>query len=125
MLEQLFNHVATGLSLTKGVTIHYGHIPQAEPALCTGILERVGIPTDPYNKHYKQFRYQLLTRGPSYKTAETEARRVYEFTQRLRGVQLSGWYLYDVMGVEPAYIGQDEKKRFQFSANVTVACRKE
>lgn len=126
MMQALFDYCATNLAgLTKGATWHYGHFPDRVTGTATALLERVGLPRDPNLTRDRFYRYQLLTRADSYRAAETEARRIFDFIVTLRGVQLTGWHLYDVTGSEPASIGQDEKARWLFSANLTVSTRKE
>lgn len=124
MMTQLFDTVATSLSLTRGTNWHYGHIPDGATGTVSALMERVGLPRDPNKSKDRWYRYQILTRADTYRTAEAEARRIFDHIVALRGVQLTGWYLYDVTGSEPASIGQDEKGRWLFSSNVTVATQK-
>lgn len=125
MIKPFFDFLATELTLTKGTTFHMGHIPANAADNCTGLLNRAGASVDAYNPNQYWFRFQFLTRNTSYADGDTEAFRVFSTAVKLRGEQLTGWYLFDVTGNAPAYIGTDEKGRHEFSSNVTVSARKE
>lgn len=125
MMAALFDSVATSLSLTKGQNWHYGHIPDGLQGTASVLMERVGLPRDQNRSQDRWYRYQVLTRADTYRTAEAEARRIFDHIVALRGVQLDGWYLYDATGSEPACVGQNEKGQWLFSANITVSTKKE
>jgi len=128
----LVDQLPTG-DLVLGDTLHRGFMPQDVPNLCTAIMERTPGRTNPYLDHRTEKYYQLLTRGPSYTAAETEARKIYAVVINLRAIDLTpyvntGEDIYTILiteGNEPAYIGQDPKSRFVFSANLTLRVKKE
>lgn len=125
MLAVFASHLASNLSLTLGTTLHYGHMPPDAPdALATAILERVGTEPDPYNKATRVRRYQIYTHATSYRAAENECRRIFEYCIARIGLTLTGWYIYHITGSEPASIGQDERGRYAFSANISVTAKK-
>lgn len=125
MLKPLFDFLAMKLSLTKGMDWHRGYIPPEKQNNGTCLMKRVGSTVDSDNTDMRWHRFQFLTRNEKYGAGETEAERIFNLVIKLRGESLTGWYLYDVTGNEPAYIGTDEKGRHLFSANVTVSARKE
>lgn len=125
MVSALFDSVATGLSMSAGTAIQLGFWTPTAPATSTLISEKVGLQRDPYNLNFQQHRIQVLSRAMDYNVARAREQTVLDYIIPLRGVQLSGWYLYDVVGGVPAYIGPDKKGRHVFSANLTVTARKE
>ena len=124
-LRTLFDYSATELSLTKGTNFHEGYFPAEEADDGTALLERVGMDAEPYNTALEYHRIQIVSRSKSRNTAKVEADRVFDWLHKLRGIQLTGWYLYDVIGTRPGNIGQDDKDRWMFSANVTISVKKE
>jgi hypothetical protein len=125
MLKALFDYLKTGHELTATQNFHYGQIPAGAPDNGTVIMERVPAGTNPYNTRVRWHRFQFLIRGSTYRAAETEANRLFEIIHTLRGITLDGWMLYDTQAAGPAFIGNDKKKRAEFSLNVTVSARKE
>lgn len=116
--------------LVIGETLHAGFVPQGAPHLCTAVQERTPARSDKDNPALEEVHYQLLTRGPSYMEARAEARRIYGFcVDRKIGYTLGSsgdlWTLLTTTGIAPAYLGQDEKGRFMFSANLTLRAKKE
>ena len=111
--------------LAIGDTLCYGTIPQNGPDLCSVVMENVGMEVDADLRTARQVRLQILTRGPSYYEARTEALRIFDWLVELQGVQLSGWWLYHVVGTGPANIGKDGLGREEFSSNSTLFLRKE
>lgn len=125
MMTPFFDFLAPKLALTSGVDFHRGHFPSEAQSNGTAMLSRVPGNPDDDNPNMRWKRFQFLTRNEFYGAGEAEAFRIFEIVIRLRGESPAGWRLYDVTGTEPAYIGQDEKGRHLFSANVTVSARKE
>lgn len=128
----LVDQFPTG-DLVLGDTLHRGFMPQDAPDLCTVVREPTPGRTNPYLDHRTEKSYQLLTRGPSYTAAETEARRIYAACINLRAIPLtayaeSGEDVFTVLiteGNEPAFLTQDAKSRFVFSANLTLRVKRE
>lgn len=125
MLKALFDYLASELSLTEGQTWHLGSFPPNAPDNGTALGEFVGAQVDPYNPDMAWPRVQILTRNTSYVAGTTEANRIADIVLRLRGVEITGFYIFDTTGSLPAYIGKDEKGRHVFSANVSLSAGKE
>jgi hypothetical protein len=129
MMKSFCRWLVTQFSdLDIGVNLHAGMTPQGAPNLCTTVLERVSGQVDKYNRNLITKRYQFLTRGTDYFTAEAEARRIFEAVVNMRWQDLAPYaesgedqYVIDTTdGNEPAYLGEDEKGRIQFSSNITL-----
>lgn len=125
MLKPFFDFLATELTLTRGEDWHFLEFPAEAPDNGTMLGEFVGAQVDGYNNNQRWPRYQFLTRNVSKVAGYTEANRIVEAVLKLRGEAIIGHYIYDITGNLPAYIGQDEKGRYVFSANVSVSARKE
>lgn len=125
MMTPFFDFFATKIALASGVDFHRGKFPAGAQNNGTAMLSRVGGRPDDDNPNMRWKRFQFLTRNESYGPGEVEAFRIFEIVIRLRGETATGWKLFDVTGTEPAYIGEDEKGRHMFSANVTVSARKD
>jgi len=125
VLKPLFDFLATKLALTKAVDFHHGLFPPNAGNNGTALTQHVPPQIDGHNPNMRWHRFQFLTRNQSYAAGDTEAQRISEIVIRLRGETLTGYYLYDVTGNGPAYVGTDEKGRHVFSANVTVSARKD
>ena len=114
---------SSGLGLVIGSTLYAGQRPAAAPDLCTVVLERVPEIVDPERKDARQVTFQLFTRGRGYFTARDEARRIFDQVVNQYGVTgIDGWFVGHISGTGPAWIGQDDKGRDEFSANITLNC---
>lgn len=113
----------SGLGLVIGTTLFAGKRPAEAADLCTVVLERVSEIVDPDRKDARQVPLQILTRGRGYFTARDEARAIFDFVVNQYGVTgIEGWFVSNISGVAPAWIGVDEKGRDEFSANITLNC---
>lgn len=95
------------------------------PDLCTAVLERGGEPVHAENAALREKAIQLFTRGPHYFAARDEAFRIFEKVIDKAGVQITGFWIHSITGGTPQYIGQDDRRRVEFSANLLVRHRKE
>ena len=112
-------------TLTLGSTLQKGAIPQNEPDFCTAVLDDVPAVVDGVWPSQRQKPIHLLTRALTQTAARDEAHRIFNFLNRLCGIQLPHWWIYSVTGNEPALIGKDAKLRFVFSTNLILRARKE
>jgi len=81
---------------------------------------------DPDRKDARQVALQLLTRGFGYQAARIEAQRIFDWVVNQYGVtSIDGWFIGNISGTGPAWIGTDEKGNEEFSANVTLFAEKE
>jgi len=115
-------------SLAIGSTLFYGYRPQDAPDACTVVMDRVGASVNTYVTGVLTARIQFLTRGLTYPAAEIEALRIAAYIADLRGQFIDGdgwtWVIHSTDVTSPAFIGQDDKSRFEFSANVSFRLRK-
>lgn len=125
MLKVFAARVATQASLTIGTTLFAGWRPDTAPDRCVTLLERVGTLTDLDKPALRQQQIQILTRDTTYFTCHDLAHSVFQAIIGDTGIQLTDFYIHHVSGSAPAFIGQDAKGRFEFSANLVVRYKKE
>jgi hypothetical protein len=115
-----------------GDRIQVGHRLPTSPVRCSVILETAGgaVYGDVPDMVDKAF--QILSRGETYFTARDDAWVIFEALHGTAGWNLpvvdSGitWWVASIDAYsDPAYIGQDEKGYFEFSANYIVRLRRD
>jgi len=122
-------------SLTIGTNLFEGHRLQDAPDRCTCILETGGGGLDFDLTDRVDKMIQVLSRGKTYFTARTDAWEVFD-ALHTGAYGMSGHTLahvlpalqdYEAMTIEaisdPQYIGQDEKRRYEFSTNYLFKIR--
>lgn len=131
MLKELCQYIVESGNLDDlviGESLFAGSIPQTAPNDCTVIAERVGPVVNDYLKDRRDIRLQILTTGTTYFSARDECTRIFEWLcarANSYGIDLTSWYInVTTNAIGPAYIGQDEKFRYQFSANLTFKVNK-
>lgn len=126
MIEAFCTWMAAGLDdLAVGSTLYARSRPADAPDACTVVLERTGAYVDPWLKREREVRFQLLTRGPTHKQAETEARRLFNWLVNRWGVALGGVTIHSIEGTGPQSLGTDQQGRAEYSANLTLRVREE
>jgi len=110
--------------LVIGQTLFAGTRPQSAPHLCTVVMERTGMRVHPELKDQRELHFQVLTRAASYFAARDEAEKIFEWIVNQKGLDWSDWWICNVEGIAPAYIGMDDKSRCEFSSNLVVRARK-
>lgn len=135
MLKALADWIASGLSLTVGTDLLCGFRPATAQDFCTALQERVQSEVSVVTPDFEIKRVQIVTRGPigDYWAASNRATLISEWL--LSGQQINvtipdpasgtSWTIHSVEGGNPGYLGEDEKRRHEFSANLTVRVRKE
>lgn len=127
MLKPLATWLAAQAGLTVGTTLFAGTRPATAPHLCTTLLERGVERVSELSPELREKAVQILTRGPvnDYFAGKDEADRVFDLVINQYGLTaVEGWTIHSVLGDAPQYIGQDDKGRHEFSANVVVRARK-
>ena len=130
MIKEIATFIATKAGLVIGTTLQVGHRTQDDPDRCSVVMESGGgaIHVDLPDRVDKMV--QIISRGLTYFNARDDAMDIYDALYRDHTLGSAGWELtaiapaiqdYVVMVIEPvsvpAYIGQDEKGRFEFSQN--------
>jgi len=125
MIKEIAAFIASKTSFVIGDTLQVGHRTQDAPDRCNVVLESAGggLYFDLPDRVDKMI--QVISRANTYLRARDDA---WEIFDALHGT--AGWTLsavapavqnYEAMTIEavadPQYIGQDEKRRFEFSTN--------
>jgi hypothetical protein len=136
MITEIWSFIATRTGLVKGTELLVGHRTQDAPDECSVVMESGGggIVPDLVDRVDKMI--QILTRAKTYFTAHDNAWVIYNALYRDHEYGSAGWSIpavapavqdYVAMIIEPvsdpAYIGQDEKGRFEFSTNYQFLMR--
>lgn len=119
----------TGFTRASG-TLQPGHRTQDAPDQCILVAEPAGGEPNFYCPDMANCNIQVVSRAKTYFEARDDAWAVYQALTNYGGYPSSGWNLpridgtgedYLAMTIEaiaiPAYIGQDEKYRYEFSVN--------
>lgn len=133
MIKEISKFIADESGFTLGDTLQAAHRTDASPDRCSVVLESGGgaVYYDLPDRVDKMI--QVISRATTYMTARTDARIIYKalFPDLTGdGLPLGSMAIsaiapatqdYVAMIIEPLadpqYIGQDEKKRFEFSCN--------
>lgn len=126
MLKEIVAFIASKTSFVVGDTLQVAHRTQDAPDRCNVVLETAGGPVyfDLPDRVDKMI--QVISRAKTYMDARDDAQEIFLALHDGTG----GWTLtaippavqdYVAMTItplaDPQYIGQDEKKRFEFSCN--------
>ena len=140
MLKEFCEFIEDKTSFVVGTTLQVGHRPQSAPDRCNAVLETVGGETFPEDPSRVDIVFQILSRSERGGTASIWQARAdaWEIFKALTGdtagvIRSAQWTLpvvddsYVAMVIEaisaPAYIGQDEQGRFEYSTNYLVKIR--
>ena len=122
-------------SFTIGTNLFEGHRLQDAPNRCTCILETGGSGLHPDLTDRVDKMIQVLSRAKTYFTARADAMEVFNALHTgdygMAGHTLAAVdpavQAYEAMTIEavsdPQYIGQDEKRRYEFSTNYQFKIR--
>lgn len=134
MIKEVTDFIADKASLTRDTNLFAGHRPQDCADACDVVLETAGgsVYFDLPKRADQVF--QVLSRAKTYFTARARAYAIYDAIYRNWTSGSANWTLpvvddaYEAMIIEPLatpqYIGQDEKKRFEFSTNYIFKIKK-
>lgn len=125
LLRELFDWIGNTIPLTKAVEWHCGHLPPEATGPMAVLLERGGTPDKPITSgNVGEYMFQVLTvagMNGSYFDARTLAHRIHDLLKDRGGLQLADHTVWVIDAVaEPQYLGNDERFRFEFSANYAV-----
>ena len=133
MIKEIAHFIASKTSFVIGTTLQVAHRTQDAPDRCNVVLESAGGAVHPDLPDRVDKNIQVISRANTYMDARDDANEIFK---ALHGT-LEGSVLpfgattmpavapatqdYEAMTItplaDPQYIGQDEKKRFEFSTN--------
>ena len=126
MIKEIALFIASKTSFVIGSTLQVAHRTQDAPDRCSVVLETAGgtVYFDLPDRVDKMI--QIISRAKNYMDARDDAQEIFAALHDGTG----GWTLtavppavqdYEALTItplaDPQYIGQDEKKRFEFSCN--------
>ncbi|MDI9380259.1 MAG: minor capsid protein [Verrucomicrobiota bacterium] len=134
MIKHFILWLADVSGLEVGADLFLDRFPQDAPDNAVLVAERISASVDPYNATRRDHRIQIVVRGQSMIAARSDAEAVFARMVNLRNLSLADYAttgegqfsIYVSTDCQaPAYIGQDEKKRFIYSGNVTLKVKEE
>lgn len=126
MLEGLCEWLETETDLVGGVSLYPGYVPKsaATDIVISCVAEQT--PSVWSVRSNQERMIQVVTRGPSYIGARTQAELLAKtLCNRFGMAAIPGWILYSITGGGPGYLGPDALGRHVFSANYLVLAREE
>ena len=122
MLKEITSYIDTNTSLTEGDDLFAGHYESDTTANIVVVEALVPGIADYILTDFRQVSIRIMVRNTSFFTAQDLAQTLFDLLHGKEQIELpvvdSGpAYLCNINGTTPAYIGQDEKGRFQFSVN--------
>ena len=136
MIKEVAKFIANNAGLIIGTDLFEGHRPQSTIDACDVVLESSGGSVFPELPERADVVFQVLSRAKSYFTARARAWAIYDAIYRDWTYGAANFTLpietvgeeYEAMIIEPLatpqYIGQDEKLRYEFSANYVFKIKK-
>lgn len=134
MFREICTFIANRTGLVLGDTLQVGHRTQDAPDQCILVAEPAGGEHNYDNPDMANLNIQVVCRADTYFNAREDAWMVLHALTNYGGSP-SSWNLpridgsgenYLAMTIEalatPAYIGQDENKRYEFSINFIFRC---
>lgn len=131
MIREMAEYIEDrSIGLLVGITLHAGFRPETAADTCVALLERTGERQD-YNVDGKFDKpVQILSRSTSYQTAKDNAEAVVDLFVgwQKAGLSLpilvSGGDSFTINTAElisgPAWLGQDQNGRHEFTANILL-----
>ena len=122
MIKEVTRHVANETGLVIGTNLFAGFFPQDAIDNCSAILDNGGL-GDYYLTDKLELAIQVLTRGEDYHVTKSQADSIYDVYNGGKRITLPNegdgiWIVNSSTAIQsPQSIGQDDKNRFQFSAN--------
>jgi len=134
VIKEVTKFIANKAGLTIGTDLFEGHRPEGTIDACDVVLETAGGSVFPDLPERIDIVFQVLSRAETYFTARARAYVIYDAIYRNWTSGSAGWTLpvvdaaYEAMIIEPLAppqsIGQDEKKRYEFSTNYLMKIKK-
>lgn len=125
MIKEITTFIASKTSFAVGSTIVAGHRIQTDADRCNVVIESAGgaVYFDLPQRVDKLI--QIISRALTYMDALADAREIYDAIHGTAGWTMSAvapaTQDYEAQTIEaladPQYIGQDDKRRFEFSTN--------
>lgn len=130
MIQEIASWIEDETALVIGHDLFVGHRPQNAQARCTVLLERSGG-VEYFDLPDKvDWALQVLSRGDTYMHAREDAMLIHALLHGAAGWTLPVITSGDAYYLEtceaqafPAYIGQDEKRNYEFSTNYICRIR--
>lgn len=134
MIKEIGQYIANKTALsgahtifTLGGNLQIGHRPATAPDRCVVLLERVPGRQDFWLDDRVDLIVQVIARAADYHDAREDAWAAHEILKKIIAVDLpvvNSGPQYHVATSEaqqtPTYIGQDERGRFELSANYVI-----
>jgi len=136
VIQEVAKFIATKAALAIGTDLFEGRRPQDAPDACDVVIESSGGSVFPELPERADPVFQLLSRAKTYFTARARAYVIYDAIFRDWTYGAANFTLpivtvgeeYEAMIIEPLatpqYIGQDEKRRYEFSTNYLMKIKK-
>lgn len=125
MIKGLCQYIEDNSSFLIGTTLQVGHREQEAPDRCIVIQEPSGGDTNFWQVDIEWPIIQVIARSTTYMTARTDARAVHLVLHGAAGIEIGtspDIFVATITAMNPPqYIGQDEKRRYEFSTNYRVA----
>lgn len=130
MIQEIAKFIESRTSFVVGTTLRVGRRIQGAPDRCQVVLESAGGATYFDLPDRGDVLIQVISRAKSQMNARDDAWEVYKAIHGTAGWDLpviSSGVFYVAMTIEavatPQYIGQDDKRRFEFSTNYIFRIR--
>jgi len=131
VIKELAQYIENNTSWVIGTNLFSGSRPQDAPDTCITLLQRVGsLVNFALDKNHTETAFiQVLTRSTDYHTAETHALTVHNILcgKSNAGILLpaitSGGNTHRINsceGTKPAWLGEDDRNRDEFTANYVM-----
>jgi len=124
MIQEIAKFIETRTSFTVGVTLMVGRRTQNSPDRCQVVLESAGGAGYFDLPDRADALIQVITRAVSQMDARDDAWEIYKAIHGTAGWTLpviTPGVVYEAMTIEalasPQYIGEDEKRRHEYSTN--------
>ncbi len=130
MLKSLTTWLESQTTFVIGTTLFAGERPQSAPDRCALVAENGGGDTNFWTHDMEWIMIQIVTRGAKgdYFTARDDAREIHAVLHGAAGIEFGtspDIYCATITAVNPPqFIGEDDKRRPEFSTNYRVAVYK-
>lgn len=123
MIKEITKYIENNTSLVIRENLFAGHRPPTARDRCSAVLEGAGGSPSFDLPDSIEMAIQVLSRAKTYFTARSDAYLVYALLHGKAGITLpkveSDEFYANVIEAQnvPQYVGQDEKKLYEFSTN--------
>ncbi len=125
MIKQLCQWIEDNSAFLIGTTLQAGHREQDAPDRCVVVQEPSGGDTNFWQTDMEWVMVQVIARGLTYFNARDDARAIHAILHGAAGIEFGtspDIYVATITAMNPPqYIGQDERRRYEFSTNYRVA----